>query len=1068
MFNEKLLRITFFAFISLLIPAGPAFTACAQSATATLSGIVSDSQGAVVAGALVTAADAGRAIERRATTNGDGYFTITQLPPSSYTITIERSGFAEVKRSDVVLNVGDQSTLKIELRVAGVGETVTVNAADAPLVTESPAVATVVDRQFVENQPLNGRSFQTLIGLAPGVVFTSANLVTQGQFSVNGQRTSANYFTVDGVSANFGLGASTTLYEGAGGAVPSFSAQGGTNSLASVDAVQEFAIQTSTYAPEFGRQPGAQVQIVTRSGTNRLHGGVFDYLRNAVFDANNFFANAAGLERPAVKQNDFGFTLGGPVLLPRFGEGGPAFYDRRDQTFFFVSYEGLRLRQPFVTVPLRVPTLAARRAASGVLSDLLNAFPLPTGPDILDGSGRPTGEAGYIGSFTNPSRLDATSFRIDHTLGARLTLFGRFNYAPSEDILRARFCAASCAARITGKTETLTLGANFILSPRLTNDLRLNFSRSQAGQFYFLDDFGGATRPPASSLYPSFASPENSNFFAIFDGGNEDNTLSDGLFSNNRQRQFNVVDTVSYALGAHALKFGVDYRRLAPVALSRNFSRNLAFGSVPALIAGVVPTATVSSVDSPLFPVYDNFSVYAQDTWRARPRLTLTYGLRYEINPAPSERSGLPVTVTDTDDFARATLAPRGTRLYETTFDNFAPRVGVAYQLFPDRGTVLRGGFGVFHDLGTAFTGTAFSPLLAPNVRQIVRRNVTLDDPALSASPTGGALAPPYPRLFAYERGYELPRTIQYNLTLEQPLGSDGALSLAYVGAAGRRLARLTSLRRQSVLRNPSFTRIDFVTNDGTSNYNAFQTQYQRRLSRGFQALVSYTFAKSLDTASDESISNFQAPTTRLDPGQDRGPSAFDIRQTFSGAISYDLPSPFAPGFGRRVFGGFGIDSIFRARGATPIGILSGRDPFDLGITSVSRPDLVAGQPLYIGNEALPGGRRINPAAFDAATPLGEGRQGTLGRNVVRGLAFYQLDVSLRRRFSLSERFNLDFRVEGFNVFNRANFADPVGTLTDPNFGRATQTLNSNLGGLSPIYQIGGPRSLQFALKLQF
>jgi hypothetical protein len=222
-----------------------------------------------------------------------------------------------------VLNVGDQRSVRIQLQVVSVGETITVT---EPLseINEAPGNATVVDRTFVENQPLNGRTFQRLIGLSPGVVFTPANVATQGQFSVNGQRASTNYFTVDGVSANFGLGPSQNLYEGGGGGVPSLSVQGGTNSLASIDSVQEFAIQTSAYAPEYGRQPGAQVSIVTRSGTNEIHGNVFNYFRNDKLDANNYFANANSLPKPALRQNDFGGVVGGPVYLGRVRECSPS------------------------------------------------------------------------------------------------------------------------------------------------------------------------------------------------------------------------------------------------------------------------------------------------------------------------------------------------------------------------------------------------------------------------------------------------------------------------------------------------------------------------------------------------------------------------------------------------------------------------------------------------------------------------------------------------------------------------------------------------------------------------
>jgi hypothetical protein len=322
---------------------------------------------------------------------------------------------------------------------------------------------------------------------------------------------------------------------------------------------------------------------------------------------------------------------------------------------------------------------------------------------------------------------------------------------------------------------------------------------------------------------------------------------------------------------------------------------------------------------------------------------------------------------------------------------------------------------------------------------------------------------PPYPRIFAYQRDFKLPYTLQYNVAIEQAIGASNVVKATYVGANGRRMGRVTTLV------NPGFfTRIDAVTNDATSDYHSLQLQYQRRLSKGLQALVSYTFAKSLDIVSEESFQNRQSPTGRYDPKQDRGPSSFDLRHAFNAAISYAIPSPFADGAGKAIFGGFGLDTIIRARSATPVNVLSGRDPFGLGFTTVSRPDLVAGQPLYLNDPSFAGGRRFNPAAFDGVTPIAQGRQGTLGRNVLRGFSANQLDVALRRDFKLVESLNLQFRLDAFNLFNHANFANPTGILTSALFGRATQMLSSGLGGMSPLYQIGGPRSLQLALKLQF
>jgi hypothetical protein len=884
------------------------------------------------------------------------------------------------------------------------------------------------------------------------VVFTPSNVVTQGQFSVNGQRTSSNYFTIDGVSANFGLGPSQSIYERGGGGVPSLSVHGGTNTLVSVDAVQEFAIQTSAFAPEFGRQPGAQVSIVTRSGTNDLRGSAFYYFRHDALDANNFFANASGLPKPKLRQNDFGVVLGGPLRLSRL-------YDGRNQTFFFVSYEGLRLRQPTISPIMAVPSLAARERATGIVKEMLNAYPLPTGPADPN---RPD-QATFVGGWSDPSSVNATSVRLDHRVGEKLNVFGRFNHAPSEIEVRAAFAAASSTSRRPLLTQTWTLGGTLILSSRAVNDLRVNYSKARAPSIYFLDDFGGAVVPSVASRYPSFASPTTDIF--NLNGGTATETLSDGLFQDNRQRQLNVVNSLSLAFGAHSLKIGVDYRRLTPIIQLGAFFRNLVFGNLTELATGVARAASVIASDGEIRPIYNNYSAFVQDAWRLNPRLTLTYGLRYEINPCASERDGrMPATIFGLDNLATATLAPPDTRFYETTYGNLAPRLGFSYQVSRTRETVVRGGFGKFYDLGYHFLGSAFGPSLFPYGRRSDFTSLPLGSPLLSAQPPPPSTNPPYARVFAYEANYRLPYTLQYSLGVEQPLGAAGTLSLSYVGARGRRLPRLESLRNAT----PSFQRIDLVTNQGFSNYNALQAQFRRRLSRGLQALVSYTYGKSLDTVSEEGITNLQAASSRYDVRRDYGPSTFDVRHAVNAALSYDLPSLFRSGPGHALLRDFALDASLGYRTATPVNVLTAQDPLGLGLTNVSRPDLVPGVPLYIEDPALPGGRRFNPAAFDAATPAAERRQGTFGRNVMRGFPFFQLDLGLRRGIAINQRLHLQARVDAFNVLNRANFANPNGTLTSPSFGRATQMLNTGLAGLTAIYQNGGPRSLQLSMKLNF
>src|SRR6185369_12247100 len=298
--------------------------------------------------------------------------------------------------------------INFEMALGETSEAITVEGG-APLVnTESGTVSTVIDRKFVDKLPLNGRSFQTLIMLTPGTVVTATRFDDQGQFSVNGQRADANYFSVDGVSANFGVTGLLQMVQTASGALPALSASGGTNSLVSVDAMQEFRIQTSSFAPEFGRTPGGQVSIVTRSGTNAFHGTLFEYFRNSVLDARDWFVNFNGLAKPEERLNDFGGVIGGPVL--------------KDKTFFFFSYEGQRLRQP-ASLQTAVPDNPSRLLAPVTMRPFFNAFP------VANGIGLGAGLAQFNASFSNPSSLDAYSTRLDHVINSKLHLFGRYNYS---------------------------------------------------------------------------------------------------------------------------------------------------------------------------------------------------------------------------------------------------------------------------------------------------------------------------------------------------------------------------------------------------------------------------------------------------------------------------------------------------------------------------------------------------------------------------------------------------------------------------------------------------------------
>src|SRR5271163_2149686 len=450
----------------------------AQTETARISGRVTDLSGGVIVGAQCKVTNIETDVSVTTTTNEDGIYVLPDLHPATYRLTIQKEGFRTVIRPNLQLYVQDAVSENFTLALGPASETVTVLGDSFGLQTDSAAVSTVMNQQLVANMPLNGRSFQPLIALAPGIVFTSQNL-GQGQFSVNGQRSDANYFMVDGVSANFGVTISG-LGQTLGGAIPGLTAQGGTNGLVSVDAMQEFRIQTSSYAAEFGHTPGSQVSIVTKSVTNQFHGTAFDYLRNDIFDARNYF-DAPPLPKPPLRQNDFGGTVGGPIL--------------KDKTFFFFSYEGLRLQLP-QTASGEFLTASARAAVAPVYQPIVNALPLPApNAPLVD----PTCDnitnpclANLSVAYSNPSSLNATTIRIDQNFGKKISLFARYVHAPSDSTSRNWEELGYNSANM----DTVTAGVTILLAPTKVNDFRANWSRLTATFITDLTDFHGGVAPP--------------------------------------------------------------------------------------------------------------------------------------------------------------------------------------------------------------------------------------------------------------------------------------------------------------------------------------------------------------------------------------------------------------------------------------------------------------------------------------------------------------------------------------------------------------------------------------------
>ena len=1040
-------------------------TAPGQSANGTVSGIVLDPSGGVIAGADVLIINDATAVQYSGKTNSEGYYVVPNIPPGTYRIQVSNSGFKTIIKPDIVIHVEDALAINFTLPIGAASEIVTVEGG-APIVnTENASVGTVIDRNFVESLPLNGRSFNTLLQLTPGVVIAPISSgFEHGQFSIAGQRTDANSFSVDGVSANFGTASTGSVGQSGTGTAQAFSALGGTSSLVSVDALQEFRIETSSFAPEFGRSPGGQVILTTRSGTNEFHGTMFDYFRNTAMDANNWFNDDASPQIPKAPEhhNDFGAVLGGPIW--------------KDKTFFFVSYEGARLDVPS-TLEIQVPYFGSAVPScspSAAIAPFLEAYPKPNGSVS---SATCTGQ--FTGSFANKATLDAGSLRIDHTFNGRFSIFGRYNDAPSQ--LANRAGSLSEIATTITNTQTVTVSVNMTLSSRLFNALRGNYSTQNAGVSYALDSFGGATAPDPSAFFGSLPPGQTDAFFLPFDGTAQ---YVLGTNANNRTKQLNFVDDLSFTMGAHQLKFGADYRA---IFLDNDTFKNqftYAFLSVQNLISTGQVFAFVAQALRPARVLSQSTSLYAQDSWKASRRLVLTYGVRWELAPAPE---GLGSTMLaswlNVNNPSAITLAPAGTSLWHTTYGNFAPRFGLAYSIDAAGSMVLRAGAGVFYDLGVGTSAdlAGYFPNQGEQFyysQSIPVVNIASFVPAISAMP-------PYPvsDTNGFDPNLKLPRSYQWNVALEKSFGGRQVISATYVGQAGRDLLRQEALYQPNANFQGAF---GLDVNGARSNYNALQLQYRRPLSTRVQALLNYTYSHSLDNASNDLIAGLS--NTVISAANDYASSDFDVRQSFSGALTFAVPSVKRSGALAQLTRDWSVDTVVVARSGFPINpYLSA--PSSLGASFI-RPDLVPGQPFYVygakcaqvfgpvsqgGNGTLqagqgcPGGMGLNPAAFNSVSPVAENRQGTLGRNSIPGFGLTQVDFSIGRKFSITERLNLQFRADAFNLFNHPNFTNPGGYLSGgPSELLSRETLNTGLGGLNPIFQEGGPRSLQLSLRLAF
>lgn len=1046
--------------VLLLCAAVPCF---AQNETATLAGRVTDQTGAVLVGATVGVVNEATGVERTTFTNEAGRYVVAALQPGTYRIVVSLDGFSQIVKTGVVLRVQEIAAENFELRVGSMSQSTTVTAGPVRMTTASPVVSTSIDPEFVERMPLNGRTIQSLLALTPGMITTQTGDV--GQISSNGLRTTMNSFYIDGVSANIGVSLGTANAGYAGSGVAGFSTLGTTNNLVSVDALQEFTVQTSTFSAEYGRQPGAQVSMTTKSGTNSFRGSAAGYFRDDSMDAVDWFVQRDHLEKPQSHTTDISGTIGGPIV--------------KNTTFFFASYEGLRLLLPN-TMTTNVLANWLRQQAAPALKPYIETTPAPTGPDNLT-----TGLATFTASYSDPSHLDATSVRIDHVFSGKLTVFGRYNYSPSWSITHP---AAYYRNQVWMRTQTLTAGATMILSPKLTNVVRFNWSDNVGRNEYLDTDFAGTVPLADGAKTIGGIDPAVSRGLMSFISGTG---AWFGYNGNNTSRQYNVTDTLTWAKGTHTFRLGLDYRRFAPTLRPALNDLLAQFTSTASVISGVA-TAVTETLYGPGGYAYGNTSIFGQDSWRLSDRLTLDYGLRWDINPSPSI-SPSPMLVNGAPDFKTATLGEPGQALYDTQWGNIAPRVGGAWRwrTTPGWESVIRGGWGMFFDVGSGTPATGAAALY-PHINVVARTSQPFPFPAYSVPQA--STTPPYPATSYLARydGYTTPRVYQWNAAFEQALGRHQRVTLTYVGNAGRRLLRRSNVSNRAYanpLFSPSasfFVSTNVPGEGDESDYRALQAQFFHQ-SRSLRAIVGYTWGRAMDTnGSDTNPAAIADPgyIGWLQPAGDYTYSGFDRRHNFSAAVTWNLPAASQSGVLGAITRDWSLDWVLQAQSGRPMSIVYAWTFSTSGQSYTMRPDLVAGQSVWIDDPNEPDGRRLNPAAFAYLTDPSS-RPGNVGRNSIRGYGYWQGDVAIGRQFTLPHNMKLRFKAEIFNAFNVANFRNPspnLGLLSATGkwtplatFGKTTQMLNRNSStsqsgndNVNAVYALGGPRAVQLTVRLTF
>ena len=1047
-------------------------SALAQETTATVAGQVQDSSGAGIAGARVTAHNVGTGLERTVTTNESANYVLPLLPIGTYDISAEKEGFKKIVETGVILQVDQHARVDFKLQVGATSDSVQVTA-DVPLTqTDSSSVGSVIDNTKVVELPLNGRQFYNLALLVPGVAPPAQGSILsfRGGFNVAGASELNNNFILNGLDNNNQLLSA-----------PAF--------RPSVDAIQEFKILTGIFPAEYGRNSGSQVVVTTKSGTNGFHGTAFEFLRNQVVDAENYFT-PANSSKPSFKQNQFGGTVGGPII--------------RNKTFFFASYEGTRSTQQ-ITALTNVPTSAM---ITGDFSAIPKAILDPTTGKAFPGNMIPVSRISAPGqylaklyptptastpanqlptnnfTFNEPQvdSLNLGSLRGDHTFSEKDTLSLTYNDFEDNTLTQNNVvcgsrvvplfdCTVLLLARVGGFTETHIFNPGLInqvrfaysefQNPRNTNDQSLNFLQ-------MFNITGTRFDGPARSGVPQTSV---TGFATLGEPTNFPQTRTDNTYQ--------LADDVTFNHGNHSLKFGVDLHRFQSNGTivgngrgSYTFSAQSSAPTTGYAFADLLLGLPTSTARSPLSPrIYDRTGIYAgyaQDDWKLSPHLTLTIGMRYEYNLPTFEKYNTLSNfnpATGNIDIAGTSGVPKG--LWNPNYRDFQPRFGFAFSPFDTSRTVIRGGYGIFYNspaLNNVNSGPQQSnaPFVsAQTFNSSLATPVTLANPYPAAAAGAGSLT-----LSAFNRHQPDPQIQQWNFNVQQELTKSMVLEVTYQGSKGTHLPLLyninqpppgpgTVAQKQALRPYPQFGNITFLDAVGNSSYNGLLTKLQQRYSNGLSFLMSYSYGKSIDNTPGTPYNVTPSRSSAMNPqnlGLERGLSGFDIRHRFVFSPVYELPfgkgKPYLNG-NRAVswiVGGWEASGILTLQTGRPFTALVSTDNANV-LGNVDRPNIVGDANAGPKTPA----QWINVNAFQLAPA---GTFGNAGRNNLISPGWVNLDVVLSRNFRVTERISLQFRVESFNVANHPNFDLPSQTFGVPGFGSITSA--------------EAPRQIQFGLKVRF